>query len=123
MHYDTAKAVAPVHSVFCITSASGSEFIADFTIEQFGYGEECWFMDKYHYLLKVTKDTEYWVLDDYEIAETAEEQTKYESAVQLVTTLRSVYDAIDWTQIRRLPADEQLEWVHTCAREALGRGL
>ena len=123
MQYDTAKFEAPVHSVFCITSASGSEFIADFTIEQFGYGEEYWFMDKYHYLLECTKDTKYWVLGEQDTAEAREARMEYESAVQLVTALRSVYDAINWMQVRRIPADDQLEWVRTHACEALERGL
>lgn len=64
MHYDTCNIVAPVHSTFCITTASGTEFIADFTIEQFGYGEEYWFMDQFHYLLECTKDAKYFVLGD-----------------------------------------------------------
>jgi hypothetical protein len=123
MQYDTANVEAPVHSVFCYTSTSGPEFIADFTIEQFGYGEEYWLMDKYHYLLECTKDTKYGILDEPEIAETGEDQVEYESAVQLVTALRSVFDAINWTQICRLPADEQLEWVRTHACGALEREL
>jgi hypothetical protein len=37
------------HFVFCITSVRGEQFIADFTIEQFGYHGTDWF----------TKQTEY----------------------------------------------------------------
>ncbi|KAG9381729.1 hypothetical protein A1F94_007383 [Pyrenophora tritici-repentis] len=34
------------HSVFEITARSGYQYIADFTIEQFGYPSDMWFMDK-----------------------------------------------------------------------------
>ncbi|CAI9625477.1 unnamed protein product [Alternaria burnsii] len=37
------------HSVFNIETRSGDEYIADFTIEQFGYSSECWLMRKSEY--------------------------------------------------------------------------
>lgn len=43
----------------------------------------------------------------------------YETAVRLVENLRSVHDAIDWTQLHRVPADEQLSWVRSRALEEL----
>ncbi|CAG5174273.1 uncharacterized protein ALTATR162_LOCUS7755 [Alternaria atra] len=37
------------HSVFSITTRSGDEYIADFTIEQFGFASEYWLMRKRDY--------------------------------------------------------------------------
>ncbi|KNG44083.1 hypothetical protein DDE82_002166 [Stemphylium lycopersici] len=38
------------HSVFIITTTRSEEFIADFTIEQFGFPDAWWFMEKTAYL-------------------------------------------------------------------------
>lgn len=42
------------HSVFSITTARGEEFIADFTIEQFGFPGSSWFTQKTAYVAQCT---------------------------------------------------------------------
>ncbi|CAA9964566.1 hypothetical protein PTMSG1_07925 [Pyrenophora teres f. maculata] len=42
------------HSVFEITARSGNQYIADFTIEQFGYPGYMWFMNKTVYMFQST---------------------------------------------------------------------
>ncbi|KAK1914828.1 hypothetical protein P3342_010817 [Pyrenophora teres f. teres] len=42
------------HSVFEITARSGNQYIADFTIEQFGYPGYMWFMNKTVYMFQCT---------------------------------------------------------------------
>jgi hypothetical protein len=37
------------HSVFLITAKSGEQFVADFTVEQFGFGPEMWFTKREEY--------------------------------------------------------------------------
>jgi hypothetical protein len=46
------------HSVFSITTESGEEYIADFTIEQFGYPSSMWFMKKKEYVARCTTGEE-----------------------------------------------------------------
>jgi hypothetical protein len=56
-HYSTSKPRPKVrHSVFLITSKTGQQFIADFTIEQFGFKPQMWFMKKESYVRKCTLD-------------------------------------------------------------------
>jgi hypothetical protein len=56
-HYSTSKPVPKVrHSVFLITSKTEQQFIADFTIEQFGFKPQMWFMKKEGYVRKCTLD-------------------------------------------------------------------
>jgi hypothetical protein len=38
------------HSVFLITARSGEQFVADFTVEQFGFEPEMWFMKREEYV-------------------------------------------------------------------------
>lgn len=42
------------HSVFSITTPSGGEYIADFTVEQFGYPSSMWFMTTQEYITQCT---------------------------------------------------------------------
>ena len=48
LHYSDEEPVTRNgrHSVLAITTASGEQYIADFTIEQFGYPAELWFLRK-----------------------------------------------------------------------------
>jgi hypothetical protein len=56
-HYSTFKPEPKVrYSVFLITSKTGQQFIADFTIEQFGFKPRMWFMKKEDYVRKCTLD-------------------------------------------------------------------
>ncbi|KAF2682993.1 hypothetical protein K458DRAFT_390273 [Lentithecium fluviatile CBS 122367] len=50
-----------IQSVFGITAASGAQFIADFTIEQFGHDAEDRFSTQAEYLDRFTRDGE-WIL-------------------------------------------------------------
>ena len=45
------------HSVFEITARSGKKYIADFTIEQFGFPAFMWFMHKETYMHQCTFGT------------------------------------------------------------------
>jgi hypothetical protein len=44
------------HSVFLITSRTGEQYVADFTIEQFGFEEEMWFTKREEYMDMCTLD-------------------------------------------------------------------
>jgi hypothetical protein len=43
------------HSVFYITAKTGETFVADFTIEQFGFGEDMWFLPAKEYMQVCTR--------------------------------------------------------------------
>jgi hypothetical protein len=48
-HYADYAAKVRSHSFCLITSACGEQFVADFTIEQFGFGSEMVFMRRMEY--------------------------------------------------------------------------
>ncbi|KAF2819205.1 hypothetical protein CC86DRAFT_432269 [Ophiobolus disseminans] len=54
LHYSQNPAALHVHSVILVTSASGNQYIADFSIEQFGFDTEMWFMPRVQYEQRVT---------------------------------------------------------------------
>lgn len=49
LDFEGRKLGKPWHHIFCIKTASGEEYIADFMIEQFGYFDH-WFAKKSLYL-------------------------------------------------------------------------
>jgi hypothetical protein len=56
-YYSTFKPNLKVrYSVFLITSKTRQQFIADFTIEQFGFKPRMWFIKKEDYVRKCTLD-------------------------------------------------------------------
>jgi hypothetical protein len=57
----------PYHHVFRIKTATGQEYIADFTIEQFGYFDH-WFMEKDKYLNECTVNGRSSDLSEYDMA-------------------------------------------------------
>ncbi|KAF1915656.1 hypothetical protein BDU57DRAFT_577453 [Ampelomyces quisqualis] len=121
LHYDVRNLEMPVHSVFCITTASGEEFIADFSVEQFGYDETHWFMDKYQYLVECTKNGIYRIPSNEEIAEAVEGQAQNQIAAQMIDIFRLVHDELDWSELVEVPADEQVPWVRSRIRQMLQR--
>jgi hypothetical protein len=54
--YAHGKQGAAIHSILSITTASGEEYIADFTIEQFGHPKRDWLMKKSKYMEKYAKN-------------------------------------------------------------------
>jgi hypothetical protein len=119
LRYVSSDSKQPIHSVTCITTKSGAQFVADFTIEQFGYDEDYWFTELPDYLALCTIDGKYRVTTDVEIAENAADiaTCNYEGA--MTTLFRRACDAIDWPVVHALSPDERMELVRARTIETL----
>lgn len=119
IHYSSEGLSEPIHSVFGITSSSGQQFIADFTIEQFGYEDDCWFSKKSDYLHHCTKDGNFRLAADDEVADLEEDVPRNAHMSSFVETVKNVYDELDWKTYENLPQEERQSWVKTSTQEVL----
>jgi hypothetical protein len=119
LRYASSDSKQPIHSVTCITTKSGAQFVADFTVEQFGYDEHYWFTELPDYLALCTMDGKYHVTTDKEIVENAADiaTSNYEHA--MTTLFRRACDAIDWPVVEALPVDERIDFVRARTVDAL----
>lgn len=106
------------HSVFSITTRSGEEYIADFTIEQFGYPSEMWFMGKQEYVEKCTTGQEMMQPCEMEIASAMEGKIETTGKVEVIRELCRKLDFRAW---RRWDEDSRIEWLEKVVEEALKR--
>jgi hypothetical protein len=116
IHYDDQPLVDFCHSVFSITSRSGDQFIADFTVEQFGYLEEDWFMPKAEYIN--THTTGEWRI----ASEDDQELTRYHvSSENTLLALKTLIDLIcnqmDWRVYGTVSVTDRMAWVREQTQE------
>ncbi|CAO2649216.1 Nn.00g066010.m01.CDS01 [Neocucurbitaria sp. VM-36] len=119
IHYSDEELVEPLHSVFSVTTSNGKQFIADFTIEQFGYTDECWFSRKSEFLDYFTKDGQLRLAADHEILGMEEEVSDDAHMSGLVETAKVICEEIDWKIYEQLPQGERKQWVEARAQEIL----
>ncbi|KAG9196018.1 hypothetical protein G6011_01139 [Alternaria panax] len=110
------------HSVFAITTASHERYVADFTLEHFGYPTELWFLKKAEYSVRFLAVGARWRIASKEAMEEADRDIAEVDAQQYSRTpIDAVYDEINWPDYRRLPTDERMSWVELHTRDILGR--
>jgi hypothetical protein len=110
---------SPIHSVFCITAKTGEQFVADFTVEQFGYDDTCWFMNKDEYLAVCTTNGQCRVATDSQIASVAQDHADNSYENGLTETLRAVCDNLGWSTFGNIPTDQRIAWVRSRVVELL----
>lgn len=116
IHYSSEHLGEPIHSVFGITSSRGEQFIADFTIEQFGYEADCWFSRKSDYLHHCTQDGKFRLAADDEVAELEEVTASNTHMSSVVETAKTVYEQLNWKTYEDLPLQERKSWVESSTR-------
>ncbi|KAF1973626.1 hypothetical protein BU23DRAFT_639334 [Bimuria novae-zelandiae CBS 107.79] len=108
----SGKGKEPRHSAFLITvpSADGeARFIADFTVEQFGYGSGMWFGPEVEYVAAVTEGGEYVVADmEAELASNKwdGEQKKGQDR------LRRICEELRWEGVEKLERKDRVRYLY-----------
>ncbi|KAF2854221.1 hypothetical protein T440DRAFT_270700 [Plenodomus tracheiphilus IPT5] len=112
---------SPKHSIFSITTSGGEQFIADFTIEQFGYHGRYWITPKAEYLEQYTTNGAYHIAtdDDKEIIQDFVNIDRVGNMFQHATYL--VCSAFDWQAYCQLPLATQKAQIRAFVRHALER--
>ena len=120
LHFDDKDPEICRHSVLAVTSKGGEQYIADFTVEQFGYPEEYWFMKKADYMEQCTRDG-HWRLagdDDLKAADQgAEDELEGDISTRLDNKVRETCRGLDWEKLEKLGRVERIEVVQRTARE------
>ncbi|KAH7359685.1 hypothetical protein BKA66DRAFT_552570 [Pyrenochaeta sp. MPI-SDFR-AT-0127] len=101
----------PLHSTFCITSSTGNEFIADFTIEQLGYEESGWFCNKDTYLENCTMDARWRAGTVAEADMLKQSLSTNDFALCVGETIRVVCNEIDWKEYEKLSEPDRELWL------------
>jgi hypothetical protein len=108
------------HSVFAITTANREQYVADFTLEQFGYPAELWFLKKAEYAVRFAEVFATWCIASEQDME-ANWETAHRDQRHILICTNAVCGEISWPSYRKLPADECMSWVEARAREIVGR--
>ncbi|KAF2634407.1 hypothetical protein P280DRAFT_524135 [Massarina eburnea CBS 473.64] len=108
------------HSVFGITSQNAEQYIADFTIEQFGYnGETRWFLSLAEYMESISGDGK-WHLANDEDLESHGAGTGTETGGQMESwreVLMQFAYGLDWEKLNGMCREDRLNCVEKQARE------
>lgn len=104
------------HSVFSITTKSGEEYIADFTIEQFGYPSAMWFMEKKEYVAKCTTGQEMLQPCEEEIASAMRGEIEMTGKAEVVRELCGRSDFRRWGQ---WDEDRRIAWLEGLVQKGL----
>jgi hypothetical protein len=120
--YPGQKVEAIQHSVCLITSATGKQYIADFTIEQFGYDGSMWFTKRsdYHRLVcsgygGLSADDEWYEWMDG-LTDDGSDQTFLYKACQAA---RKACGMVGTKPFERLKGQERIDWMRDRAAEAV----
>ncbi|EUC47598.1 hypothetical protein COCMIDRAFT_89564 [Bipolaris oryzae ATCC 44560] len=106
------------HSVFSITTRSGEEYIADFTIEQFGYPSTMWFMEKKEYVENCTTGQKMRQPCEDEVASAMKGEIEMTRKVEVV---RELCRELDFRRWRRWDENARVTWLEERVQEALKR--
>lgn len=124
IHYsDMDLEKVAMHSVFGITSSGGEQYIADFTIEQFGHNDDCWFTLKPDYLDRFVEDGDLRITTDAEMAVTEEDISNDEFMSSIVATVKTICEQIDWKVYDKLPIQERQAGVESHTQLIMQRHL
>lgn len=105
--YDGESAGELPHSVFSVTTRSGEQFIADFTLEQYGYDEKFWFNRKIDYLNLHTTNGIYRIVDDEELRDLEDRVRHSRSVQETKKAARLICDELNFAAYRELPEDHR----------------
>jgi hypothetical protein len=103
------------HSVFGITSAHGYEFIADFTIEQFGFEPEMWFTTRKEYLAKVSRNGQTDTAKQEEIGGAMKRDLDVQGMRRVIQELCDDFDMAGW---REVEGSARIDWVKRLVTDA-----
>ncbi|KAH9872923.1 hypothetical protein J1614_005318 [Plenodomus biglobosus] len=105
------------HSTFSITTSSGEQFVADFTMEQFGFHPQYWLSSKTDYLNWYTVNCEYRLHTDEETT-VMKSYADYDSlAVNLQRATDAVVGAFDRQAYSQLPIASRRPWIRAAVRD------
>lgn len=106
----------PRHSLFLITMPDAdeeTEFVADFTVEQFGYSGDGWFMEKGEYLDNVAATREYSVRDVEEEIRQSDEAEWWEAAEKEgMARLTIICDELRWGEVIEMAPDVRVGFMY-----------
>jgi hypothetical protein len=120
-HYFPEQVQQGLHSVFIITSATGNQYIADFTLEQFGFDANMWFMKKNDYYDQVT-DKEYWRLADQACVDEVEGSIAGDSdMLSMLLAVQEVAGYVNKAEYTALTEGNQEAWLENKAIQAVLR--
>jgi len=124
LHYSDEEPVTRNgrHSVLAITTASGEQYIADFTIEQFGYPAELWFLQKADYFTRFVEAGASWRVASAEDMDDAHcDIAECDIQQPIRTCIDAVCKEINWLSYYKLSAEERIPWLEARIRETVGR--
>lgn len=107
----------PAHSAFLFKLPDGERYVVDFTIEQFGFGEECWFLPLETYL-DMAWQCEWYILDFDESVATLEGHWEDQLVLAQALMLR-LCNEMDWDFVDQLTVSEASAYLYESARRAL----
>ena len=107
-----------LHSVFIITTSNANQFIADFTIEQFGYNSRHWITPKSEYLIEFSADGTFSIAADghMDLVRLSANQCDFMAIFQHIAD--DVCSQFDWGTYCRHQLPDRLPWVRALVRNA-----
>ncbi|KAF2451765.1 hypothetical protein P171DRAFT_438440 [Karstenula rhodostoma CBS 690.94] len=91
----------PAHSAFFITlPGDGGEFVVDFTIEQFGYGRERWFLPFEEYKAMTCDGS--WYIYEYEDRGVDLQNAFTDEHLRSQRVMRELCDEVDWVVVQQM---------------------
>ncbi|KAL1593316.1 hypothetical protein SLS60_010924 [Paraconiothyrium brasiliense] len=108
----------PEHSSFLITLPDDrGKFVADFTIEQFGFGEDCWFLPFDDYMRR-TRDCMY-VIYDFEERKLDIEGAFVEEHIRGQQRMCKLARNMDWATVEKLAESDRAVVINEMACRAM----
>lgn len=108
------------HSVFVITTASREQYIADFTLEQYGLPAESWFLEKSEYMQRFTEGV-WCIASEEDLDETDEMIASQPGEQHIRNCINAVCEEVNLPVYRSLPVDERMPWVEALTKEIMER--
>ena len=112
---DTREYEDPLHCAFIVRSRSGMELIADFTIEQYGYDDDCWLSTSENYMTRYAHPDQRRserAMADREFLEDFAQRNNRVTGICLI--IYEICEQIDWETYHGLPEEERFAWLYGC---------
>ncbi|KAF1950597.1 hypothetical protein CC80DRAFT_554146 [Byssothecium circinans] len=117
LHFSGEAISYSPHSVFGITDRLSEQYIADFTIEQYGFeGSAHWFMKEEEYLEVFTEDGRWRIAEDEDVEDGGLHRA--EGLERWKGVIRRVCCGLDWGRIEGLEGEERWGFVGEEVRRA-----
>jgi hypothetical protein len=124
LHYSDEEPVTrnARHSVLAITTASREQYIADFTLEQFGYPAGLWFLERAEYFTRFVEAGASWRIATAEDMDDAHcDIAECDIQQPIRTCIDAVCKEINWPSYYKLSAEDRIPWLEARTRETMGR--